>query len=101
MIKFPIEFDSTGLRKLKSDTHDYYSQLLSICMLTEPATHPFTPTFGANDPAFRNIEKSVFVMNAAQFIPEVEITNIDISSQDLNAGATRVSVSFNIKTVQG
>jgi hypothetical protein len=101
MIKFPIEFDSTGLRKLQSNSHDYFSQLLSVCLLTEPGIHPFTPNFGANDPAFRNIEKSVFIMNAAQFIPEVEVTNIDISSPDLNSGATRVSVSFNIKTAEG
>jgi DNA-binding protein len=40
-------------------------------------------------------------VNAAQFIPEVEVTNIDISSPDLNSGATRVSVSFNIKTAEG
>jgi hypothetical protein len=101
MIGFPVKFDSTGIQKLQEGSNEYYAQLLSICMLTEPSTHPFTPSFGANDPAFRNIDKSLFILNASQFVPEVEITNIDISDKDKNAGSTRISVSFNIKTSQG
>jgi hypothetical protein len=101
MISFPIRFDSSGFVKLTEGTTDYYSQLLSICMLTEPGTHPFTPSFGANDPAFTNIDKSLFILNASQFVPEIELTNIDISDKDKNAGTTRISVSFNINAAQG
>lgn len=96
MIKFPIEFDSSGLAKLDDRTTEYYSQLLSICMLTEPGTHPMSPQFGSYDPSFSVIDKGIFVLNASQFVPEVTITNIDISTKDPTSGASRVSVSFDI-----
>lgn len=95
-IKFPIEFDSSGLAKLDEGTVGYYSQLLSVCMLTEPGTHPMSPQFGSYDPSFSVIDKSIFVLNASQFVPEVTITNIDISNKDQSSGASRVSVSFEI-----
>ena len=95
-IRFPLKFDSSGLQKLTDGTTDYYSQLLSVCMLTEPGTHPMSPQFGAYDPSFRVIDKSIFVLNAAQFVPEVTITNIDISEKDSNDGTMKVAVSFDI-----
>lgn len=98
MIKFPVRFDITGFQKLDDGTMDYYSQLLSICMLTEPGTHPMSPQFGAYDPSFRVIDKSIFVLNASQFVPEVTITNVDISEKDSSDGAMKIAVSFNINT---
>lgn len=96
MIAFPLKFDSTGLKKLREGTNEYYSQLLSICILTEPLTHPFTPDFGANDPAFRNIDKGLFVLNAARFVPEVRITSLSTVPNDSGLGKTKVSFSFEI-----
>jgi hypothetical protein len=95
-IVFPIKFDSTGIKKHQDGTTDYYSQLLSICMLTEPGTHPMSPQFGAYDPSFRVIDKSIFVLNASQFVPEVTVTNIDISEKDSKDGTMKVAVSFDI-----
>jgi hypothetical protein len=95
-IKFPIKFDSTGLAKLDEATTDYYSQLLSVSMLTEPGTHPMSPQFGAYDPSFRFINKSIFVLNASQFVPEVIITNIEILDQESVNGSSKVSVSFEL-----
>lgn len=97
MIQFPIQFDSTGIKKLKDGAPDYYAQLLSIAMLTEPLTHPFSPDFGASDPAFRTIDKGLFVLNAARFVPEVQITKIEINPNELNDENTRVTLSFEIK----
>ena len=98
-IKFPIKFDSSGLEKLDEGTTDYYSQLLSISMLTEPGTHPMSPQFGAYDPSFRLINKSIFVLNASQFVPEVIIiTNIEILDQESANGSSKVSVSFELDT---
>lgn len=96
MIKFPIEFDSSGFKKLTEGTTEYYSQLLSICMLTEPQTHPMSPQFGSFDPSFTTIDKSVFVLNASQFVPEVTITSVDISDEEAVYGSSKVSVSFEI-----
>lgn len=96
MIKFPMRFDKTGIEKLEDGTTDYYSQLLSICMLTEPGTHPMSPQFGAYDPSFTTIDKSIFILNASQFIPEITIRNIDIAAQDSASGSIKISVSFDI-----
>lgn len=99
MIKFPIKFDSTGLEKLTDGSTDYYSQLLSISMLTEPGTHPMSPSFGSYDPVFRLVDTGIFVLNAAQFVPEVTITSIDISGTEPGSNSSRVSVSFDINQV--
>jgi hypothetical protein len=96
MIQLPVKFDSTGIKKLKDGTEDYYSQLLSIALLTEPMTHPFTPQFGANDPAFRNIDKGLFVLTCARFIPEVKITSLT-NDIDKSTGESRIAFSFQIQ----
>lgn len=97
MIKFPIKFDSTGIQKHTEGTEDYYAQLLSIAILTEPRTHIFTPRFGVFDPTFRGIDKGVFIMNAARFIPEVEITGLDTELDSASDGI-KVNFSFRIKS---
>jgi len=98
MIQFPIQFDRTGFKKLEQGTTAYYSQLLSIVMLTEPMTHPFSPAFGANDPAFRTVDKGLFVLNASRFVPEVRITNLSTTSNEGNTGKTRIAFSFEIQS---
>ena len=96
MMKFPIQFDSTGLKKLEDGTEEYYAQLLSISLLTEPSTHPFTPQFGASDPSFTTVDKGLFVLNCARFIPEIRI--VSLSNELLNNGeAAKVSFSFEIQ----
>ena len=97
MIAFPLRFDSTGIKKLKDGSTDYYTQLLSICILTEPLVHPFTPEFGANDPSFRNIDKGLFVLNASRFVPEVRITSLSTMPNEAGSGVTKVSFSFEIE----
>jgi hypothetical protein len=97
MIKFPVRFDSTGFVKLRDGSEDYYAQLLTIAVQTEPRTHPFSPFFGVLDPAFRGIDRGVFIFNAARFVPEVTITNID-SSLDPTMESIKISFSFRIKS---
>jgi hypothetical protein len=95
-LAFPIKFDSTGIKKHRDGTIDYYSQLLSICMLTEPGTHPMTPQFGAFDPVFQEVDKNVFVLNAAQFVPEITITNINTTGIEQSSGLAKIAVAFEI-----
>jgi hypothetical protein len=94
-MKFPIKFDSTGLAKLVDGSDDYYAQLLTIAILTEPLTHPFSPRFGVYDPAFSGIDRGLFILNAAKFVPEVEIT--DITSSLDNDGTVNAAFSFRVK----
>lgn len=96
MIAFPLKFESGGLKKLPEGSAEYYTQLLSISILTEPLTHPFTPQFGANDPSFRNIDKGLFVLNASRFVPEVRITSLSSVPNEGGVGKTKVSFSFEI-----
>ncbi len=91
-IKFPIKFDTSGIQKLTDGSYDYYSQLLTVALLTEPRSHPFSPRFGVDDPAFSTIDKGLFVFNASRFVPEVEITSIEII--DEYDGSIGVSFSF-------
>jgi len=95
MIQFPIKFDSSGFVKLDENTSDYYAQLLTIACLTEPQTFIFSPRFGVRDPAFNGIDKNVFVLNAARFVPEVQIINLK-TELDGTSGVTNVQFSFNI-----
>lgn len=94
-IKFPIKFDRSGLQKLTDGSVDYYSQLLTISLLTEPLSHPFTPDFGVYDPTFTTVDRGLFVLRAAQFVPEVEITSL--SSSEKQDGTSEISFSFEIK----
>jgi hypothetical protein len=94
MLAFPVRFDSTGFKKHIDGSDEYYTQLLSICMLTEPMTHPFTPRFGVNDPAFRGIDKGLFVLNAARYVPEVKITSV-LTTEDSDSNA-KVTFAFDV-----
>lgn len=98
MIKFPIKFDRTGIQKHTDGSEDYYAQLLSIAILTEPRTHIFSPRFGVFDPAYRGIDKGVFILNASRFVPEVQITGLR-TEVDTTGSALKVEFSFKIKEV--
>lgn len=64
-------------------------------MLTEPGEHPITPDFGVYDPSFIPVEPENFILNAARFVPEVEIRDVNPSfSQD---GGVSVEFSFNLR----
>lgn len=96
MIQFPIKFGRDGFVKLAEGSTDYYAQLLTISLLTEPFTHPFAPDFGSNDPTLRIIDKATFVLNAARFVPEVRISNVSVSESAMPSGKSNVSFSFEI-----
>lgn len=94
-LEFPIKFDATGMAKLQDGTYDYYKQMLTISLLTQPGENPITPDFGVVDPSFMPIEPNDFIFNAAKYVPEVEITSI-IPSSEPNSGSISVEFSFRI-----
>lgn len=93
-IAFPIKFDSTGLKKLPEGSNEYYTQLLSVSLLTEPFTHPFTPTFGALDPTFSTVDRGMFVLNSAKFVPEVRIIDLFVDGSGVESGKSKIRFSF-------
>ena len=96
MIQYPIKFGRDGFVKLTEGSSDYYAQLLTISLLTEPFTHPFAPDFGSNDPSLRIIDKATFVLNAARFVPEVRVTDISVADASPSTGKSNVTFSFEI-----
>lgn len=94
-LAFPIKFDSTGVSKLTENSTDYFRQLLSVIVRTEPNILPMTPDLGVYDPAFRDIDMTSFVQQAARYAPEVTIEDVDVNID--NDGAVDVSFSFTLR----
>lgn len=95
-LKFPISYDASGFAKVVEGSTDYYKQLLSICARTEPGISPLFPTFGVFDPTLMVADKGQFVLNAAKFIPEIQIGEVEtIFSPE---GDSAVAVSFTRRT---
>jgi hypothetical protein len=94
-LSFPIKFNYDGLARLADGSYDYFKQMLTISMLTEPGEHPLTPDFGVYDPSFIPVEPENFILNAARFIPEVEIKDIiPLQKED---GGLSVQFSFDLR----
>lgn len=94
-LAFPIKFDSTGISKLAENSSDYFRQLLSVIVRTEPNILPMTPDLGVYDPAFRDIDMTSFVQQSARYAPEVTIEDVDVNID--NDGAVDVSFSFTLR----
>jgi hypothetical protein len=94
-LSFPIKFTNDGLKRLPEGSFDYFKQILTISMLTEPGEHPITPDFGVYDPSFIPVEPENFILNAARFVPEVEIRNINPSLNE--DGSVSVEFSFELR----
>jgi hypothetical protein len=92
-IAFPLRFDATGLQKHEDGSDAFYRQLLSFTALTEPGTHPLKPQFGVFDPSYRNIDRGNFIIQAARFIPEIAVTNVDTEVTS-SSNSTFLNVSY-------
>jgi hypothetical protein len=93
-LKYPFDYNSDGsFVALEEDTDELFSQLLSICAVTEPGTFPYTPTFGVFDPTFRAVDRGSYMIQASRFIPEIVITSVE-GTVDSNTGATSLKVSY-------
>jgi len=93
-LRFPLEFDQNGsLVTLEDGTDAFYAQLLSLAALTEPNTLPFAPTFGVMDPSFSAINRGVFMLHAARFVPEIQVLEAEGELNE-STGATVLRVKF-------
>jgi hypothetical protein len=73
-------------------TDPYYATLLANIVQMQPGELPISNTFGIYDPAFQIQESSRVVENAARYIPEIRVTNVDSKMTD--SGDTKVSIAF-------
>ncbi|NCV44507.1 MAG: hypothetical protein EBW15_06920 [Actinobacteria bacterium] len=93
-LKYPFDYNSDGsFVTLEEDTDELFSQLLSVCAVTEPGTFPYSPTYGVFDPTFRSVDRGSYMIQASRFIPEIVITSVDGVLDD-NTGATSLKVSY-------
>jgi hypothetical protein len=93
-LKYPFDYNSDGsLVALEENTDELFSQLLSVCAVTEPGTFPYTPTFGVLDPTFRSVDRGSYMIQASRFIPEIVITSIEGTVNDATGG-TSLKVSY-------
>lgn len=91
-LKFPLEFDISGLKKLQDGSDDYYKQMLSISALTEPNVLRITPDFGVYDPTFNMADRGQFIINASRYVPEIQILQVE---NNIDArGDSTISFSF-------
>jgi len=91
-LKFPLEFDIYGFKKLTDGSDEYYKQMMSIAALTEPGVLKITPDFGVYDPTFNMADRGQFVINASRYVPEIQILQVEnIIDQQ---GNSTISFSF-------
>jgi hypothetical protein len=98
-IKFPCSFDATGYSKLEEGSYDYYKQLLTVALLTQPGDNPLTPQFGVNDSSFQGFDGGLFIYNAARYVPEVEIKELRTTINE-RSGQYSVIFSFDIRRAE-
>lgn len=95
-LKFPLSFDSSGFTKLVDGSDEYYKQLLSICARTEPGVSPLFPDFGVLDPTLMVVDRGQFVINAARYVPEIQLGTVDTLID--NQGEMSISFTFSRRT---
>jgi|APGre2960657404_1045060.scaffolds.fasta_scaffold134336_1 hypothetical protein len=96
-LKFPITFNNDGsLTKLAEGSDEYFKQLVSFCLLTEPNSLRLTPDFGVFDITFNKLAPEALAISVNKFIPEIQIKNIKGSLAE-DDGTLTVSFVYNRK----
>jgi len=88
----PVKFEGGSIRTHTEDSDQYYAHLLSFAIQTEPGELILNPTYGTLDPLFDDDLTFQVALTAAQFVPEVTVTNVETRA-DVN-GKVGISVNF-------
>ena len=95
-LKFPISFDSDGtITKVQENSDEYFKQLISFCLLTEPNSLRLTPDYGIFDITFARISPETIALAVGKFIPEVQIQSVRGSL--VEDGTLSISFIYNSK----
>jgi len=81
-ISLPIRFVMGEFERIPFDSDPYYAFLLASAMQIEPNELPITPNFGCYRPEFVTEIIEGLAINAAQFVPEVEIEKANVRPVD-------------------
>jgi len=74
------------------DDDEFYAQLLATTMQILPGELILRPQYGVRSPEFDAAQTAQFAQLAAQFIPEIQVT--DIVTGPLDDGKVKISVEF-------
>lgn len=91
-ISLPISFRQGYFEKFQDGTDEYYAFLLSMAMQIEPGELPITVNYGCYSPLFNNQAITNLAIAAAQFVPEIDLVDVDVVS--LGGGQVQIDVSF-------
>jgi len=96
-LKFPISFDNDGtITKIKQGSDNYFKQLVSFCLLTEPNSLRLTPDFGVFDITFARVSPEMVALSVGKFIPEIQIKNVSGSLIE-DDGTLTISFTYNVR----
>ena len=96
-LKFPISFDNDGtITKVVENSDNYFKQLISFCLLTEPSSLKLTPDFGVFDVTFARVSPEIVALSVGKFIPEIQIKNIRGSLIE-DDGTMTISFTYNTR----
>lgn len=91
-ITLPPKIISGRLKTAADGSDEYYAHLLSFIMLIEPGEFVLNPTFGVGAPEFDEDQIEVFALQAAQYVPEIRVTQTTPQYND--QGRVDIGVSF-------
>lgn len=91
-ISLPISFRQGYFEKYTDGTDEYYAFLLAMAMQIEPGELPITVNYGCYSPIFDNQAIANFAVAAAQYVPEIDLIDVDVLS--LGEGRAQIDVSF-------
>lgn len=91
-IALPIQIANGRMTLIPDNTDEYFAHLISMVIQIEPGELPLTPEFGCFSPVFDDEQISNLALTVNQFIPEVDIDDIEIVQSD--SGKTEIQLSF-------
>ena len=91
-IALPFRIAGGELVKTREQSDEQYALLLTTIMLTEPGEFILNPNFGVDSPTFDSEQTENFVLQAAQYVPEISVRSAKPVVND--AGRVDIQVAF-------
>lgn len=91
----PFRFSGGLAAKHQEGSDQYYLNILSMVLQTQPGEMPLDANFGVNDPVFERINRATIMELAAKYVPELTIEQIATILD--NDGVERVVVQYRIE----
>lgn len=93
-LQLPLSFRAGQAKILTDGTDDYYAALLSRLIQIEPGEYPISIYFGTPDPTFNDISRMSLIELASEFIPEINVSNIETTVDLDNSGEETILIFF-------